>query len=232
MPAAAMKTLPFVSLLLFCSLESATAAEYMVKIDTFGAYNKEDLKTAVRYSAEHDTDAVVQLMYEGKLVPVDEGMKLFSTNYNLFEPRYIQVREKGSTKPFWVLLEQVQQIEQKETPEPSPSAAPASAAPANTKSPKQAGIEWGKAAAGNSCLIIVVLSANAIVGNIFFIWCSKSRTQEPSLVACGARPHRRVRAPVPDKAAICLVFGRWARSDPFLGVDFVDSSWVFLLVLF
>ena len=155
MPAAAMKTLPFVSLLLFCSLESATAAEYMVKIDTFGAYNKEDLKTAVRYSAEHDTDAVVQLMYEGKLVPVDEGMKLFSTNYNLFEPRYIQVREKGSTKPFWVLLEQVQQIEQKETPEPSPSvrrAQPANPvqqppAPANTELPKQAGIEWGKALA-------------------------------------------------------------------------------------
>jgi hypothetical protein len=75
---------------------------YRINNDVLGAYSKEDFTEMIDMYAIHDTDAVKQMVSEGKVVGLRKGTLVYLESVDLRDGS-AQVRPKGSTTTVWIL---------------------------------------------------------------------------------------------------------------------------------
>jgi hypothetical protein len=69
--------------------------------DVLGAYSKEDFTLMMDMYAIHDTDAVKQMVSEGKIVGLRKGALVYLESVDLRDA-IVKVRPKGSTTAVWI----------------------------------------------------------------------------------------------------------------------------------
>jgi hypothetical protein len=75
---------------------------YRINSDVLGAYSKEDFTEMIDMYAVRDTDAVKQMVSEGKVVGLRKGTLVYVESVDLRDGS-VQVRPKGSTTTVWIL---------------------------------------------------------------------------------------------------------------------------------
>jgi len=75
---------------------------YRINNDVLGAYSKEDFTEMIDMYAIQDTDAVKQMVSEGKVVGLRKGTLVYLESVDLRDGS-AQVRPKGSTTTVWIL---------------------------------------------------------------------------------------------------------------------------------
>ena len=75
---------------------------YRINNDVLGAYSKEDFTEMIDMYAIQDTDAVKQMVSEGKVVGLRKGTLVYLESVDLRDGS-AQVKPKGSTTTVWIL---------------------------------------------------------------------------------------------------------------------------------
>ena len=74
---------------------------YRINNDVLGAYSKEDFTEMIDMYRIHDTDAVKQMVSEGKVVGLRKGALVYLEDVDLGNG-IVKVRPKGSTTTVWI----------------------------------------------------------------------------------------------------------------------------------
>jgi hypothetical protein len=77
---------------------------YRINNDVLGAYSKEDFTEMIDMYRIHDTDAVKQMVSEGKVVGLRKGALVYLESVDLRDGS-AQVKPKGSTTTVWILTQ-------------------------------------------------------------------------------------------------------------------------------
>jgi len=75
---------------------------HRINNDVLGAYSKEDFTELMDMYAIHDTDAVKQMVSEGKVVGLRKGTLVSLEDVDVFRG-IVKVRPNGSTTTIWIL---------------------------------------------------------------------------------------------------------------------------------
>jgi hypothetical protein len=74
---------------------------HRINNDVLGAYSKEDFTVMMDMYAIHDTDAVKQMVSEGKVVGLHKGAFVYLESIDVRDG-VVKVRPKGSTVTVWI----------------------------------------------------------------------------------------------------------------------------------